>query len=167
MTVWSMNDGLVMLLSDSAEPLNRLDWFYNLFIPYIQNIYAEWLQQTIKGVHRWILDAFFASLEKSGQVTVPNTCHLQYEQKNVKGIEDKFSLKGNENITDLRVQGMNSGYLPLLGKHISHEKVAPRGDCAIQTVLLSGKVDLGKSSYIHTDAYDTKHVQNACCSILC
>lgn len=44
----------------------------------------------------------------------------------------------------LRVQGTNNGRLPLFGKHISHEKVAITGDCAVQTILLTGKVYLKK-----------------------
>lgn len=42
----------------------------------------------------------------------------------------------------LRVKGLSNNRLPLFGEHISHEKVAPTGDGALHTILLTGKVYL-------------------------
>lgn len=65
------------------------------------------------------------------------------------GIQNRFGQTASHLFTPvfffyLRVQRTSDGHLPLFGKHIGHEKVANRGDYAVQTIFLTGKVNLRK-----------------------
>lgn len=106
---------------------------------------------TVRGLqqHVRILFILNVGLDEIGQMAVPSTCHLRYEQCGISQEScDTSLLPLHKNIISilfyLRVQGASNGHLPLFGKHIGHEKVAATGDCAIQPIRLTGKVYLKK-----------------------